>query len=139
MNILNPRPAPSLPPKPKIAKKNINQSHVWDHFTKVELLDRIAPKTQCNYCLKLYGCHYKNSTFSMSHHLGYSCPNSLIRQNKNLEKDKLSSDTGVKMDGRGSSFQMLGQYGCEKLKAMISNLFIQCELPFKVIEHSKIC
>ncbi|KAG2701851.1 hypothetical protein I3760_06G063300 [Carya illinoinensis] len=135
MNTPNARPAPSLPPKPKRAKKATNQSHVWDHFTRIEPVDPIAPKAQCNYCFKIYGCHYKNGTSSISHHRGYSCPESPIRQDKNLEKDKSPSHTGVRMDGRGSSPQMLGQYDREKLKAMISNLFIQCELPFKVIEH----
>ncbi|KAG2679651.1 hypothetical protein I3760_11G059800 [Carya illinoinensis] len=135
INTPNPGPAPSLPPKLKRVKKATNQSHVWDHFTKIEPVDPIAPKAQCNYCFKIYGCHYKNGTSSMSHHLGYSCLESPIRRDKNLEKDKSPSHIGVRMDGRGSSPQMLGQYDREKLKEMISNLFIQCELPFKVIEH----
>lgn len=39
------------------------------------------------------------------------------------------------MDDKGSSSQRLEKYNPEKIKVMIANYFIQCELTFRLVEH----
>jgi hypothetical protein len=54
-------------------KSPINQSIVWEHFKKVEPIDKDNPKGKCNYYSKLIGCHYrKNDTSPMITHSGGS-------------------------------------------------------------------
>jgi hypothetical protein len=69
--------APHLPKKPK--KPHTNQSIVWEHFKKVEPIDKDNPKVKCNHCNKLIRCHYRrNDTSPMIAHLTYGCPTSPI-------------------------------------------------------------
>ena len=64
-------PSSALPPKPK---KSEQTSMVWEHFTKVEGGDPEDPKSQCNYCKKLFSCHSKRlGTSSMLTHLKNTC------------------------------------------------------------------
>jgi hypothetical protein len=54
---------------------HINQSIVWEHFKKVEPIDKENPKAKCNYCKRLIECHYRtNITLSMITHLTYGLP-----------------------------------------------------------------
>ena len=47
---------------------------VWEHFTKVEGGDPEDPKSQCNYCKKLFSCHIKRlGTSSILTHLKSTC------------------------------------------------------------------
>lgn len=103
MNIVN--TTSSLPPsKAKRVKRPINQSIVWDIFTRIEHIDLIDSKVQCNYYSKLYEYHYKNVTSSMPHQICFSFQASFIRE-KNHFKDKSPSKLGVWMDGKGSNPQ----------------------------------
>jgi hypothetical protein len=47
-------PSSALPQKPK---KFEQTSKVWEHFTRLEESDPKDPKSQCNYCKKLFSCH----------------------------------------------------------------------------------
>jgi hypothetical protein len=65
----NPSSALSLKPK-----KFEQTSMVWEHFTKVEGGNLEDPKSQCNYCKKLFSCHSKRlGTSSMLTHLKNTC------------------------------------------------------------------
>jgi hypothetical protein len=74
-------PAPSQQSQCK--KPPVNQSIVWSHFKKVELIDKENPKAMCNYCNRLIGCHYKrNVTSAMMNHLTSNCPDSPLKKSK---------------------------------------------------------
>ena len=47
---------------------------VLEHFTKIEGGDPEDPKSQCNYCKKLFSCHSKRlGTSSILTHLKNTC------------------------------------------------------------------
>ncbi|KAG7951665.1 hypothetical protein I3843_12G018900 [Carya illinoinensis] len=96
-------------------------------------IDHDNPKAQCNYCAKLYSCHYKNGTSSMLHHLQNACETSPLRV-KGVGRSQSSS---VKRDaeGRVCSPQVLVKYDGEKLRVSTAKYFIRCELPFRLVEH----
>lgn len=35
-------------------KRHVNQSLVWDHFKKVEPIDKENPKACCNHCMNIW-------------------------------------------------------------------------------------
>jgi hypothetical protein len=41
----------------KVEKQSVTQSVVWEHFKKIEPIDKNNPKAMCNYCNRVLGCH----------------------------------------------------------------------------------
>jgi len=74
---------------PSQSKKwHVNQSLAWEHFKKVEPIDKENPKACCNHCKRLIGCHHKRQgTSAMMTHLTFNCPNSPLRKPK-IAKDQ---------------------------------------------------
>jgi hypothetical protein len=56
----------SSSPSQQTKKPSTNQSIVWEHFKKVEPIDKDNPKAKCNHCGKLIGCHYRRNGTSSS-------------------------------------------------------------------------
>lgn len=84
-------------------------------FHDIEHIDFIDPKVQCNHCLKLYGCHYKNYTASKSHHFHFYCLSSPIKK-KNIGNDKSSAELRIRVNAKRSCFRGLGKYNVKILR-----------------------
>ena len=73
----------SLNTKQLTKNSHVNQSIVWEHFTKVLPADKDNPKASCNYCQKLIGRYYRrNGTSPMMTHLTFGCQKSPLKKTK---------------------------------------------------------
>jgi len=72
----------------KKKNNNINQSIVWDHFTKLGLIDYDNPKAKCNYCSKQFG---RLGSWAILSHLQFDCQKYPFKHQR-LEKKKKKSN-----------------------------------------------
>jgi macrodomain Ter protein organizer (MatP/YcbG family) len=121
----------------KLTKKpHINQSVVWEHFTKVLPVDKDNPKASCNYCQRLIGCHYRrNGTSPMMTHLTSGCKNSPLKKSKVAKGQTLLQMSLVK-SAKGATSNQVGftKYDPERLRTLLTEYFIESERPFRHVE-----
>jgi hypothetical protein len=109
---------------------------VWEHFTKVEGGDPEDPKSQCNYCKKLFSCHSKRlGTSSMLIHLKSTCKKYHSRFDKSQSKLSFEVKEGEMLVGDGCVDNMvIVNYNVTKIRLIIAKMIIKAELPFRFIE-----
>jgi hypothetical protein len=124
----------ALPQKPK---KYEQTSMVWEHFTKVEGGDPEDPRSQCNYCKKLFSCHSKRlGTSSILTHLKSTCEKYPGR----FDKSQLKLSFEAKKDGEMSvgdgcvGNMMFAKYNATKIRLAIAKMIIKVKLPFRFVE-----
>jgi hypothetical protein len=107
-------PSSALPPKPK---KSEQTSIVWDHFTKAEGGDPEDPKSQRNYCKKLFSCHSKRlGTSSMLTHLKSTCKKYSGKFDKSQSKLSFEVKEGGMSVGEGCVGNMvIAKYNATKI------------------------
>ncbi|XP_059451427.1 zinc finger BED domain-containing protein RICESLEEPER 2-like [Corylus avellana] len=127
-------PSLALPPKPK---KSEQTSMVWEHFTKVEGGDPEDPKSQCNYCKKLFSCHSKRlGTSSMLTHLKNTCK----KYSSKFDKSQSKLSFEVKREGQMAMGEgtvgnlVITKYNAGKIREAIAKMIIKDELPFRFVE-----
>jgi hypothetical protein len=111
-------------------KSPVNQSIVCNHFKKVEPIDKENPKTMCNYCNRLIGCHYKrNGNSAMMNHLTYNCPDSSLKKSK-LSKNQTMLQMSFKKPVEGGSGNQIRfiKYDSNNIRNLIVWYFIKSEL-----------
>jgi hypothetical protein len=126
-------PSSALPPKPK---KYEQTSIVWEHFTKVERGDSEDPKSQCNYCKKLFSCHSKRlSTLSMLTHLKSTYKKYPGRFDKSQSKlsFKVKNEGEMSMGDGCVGNMVIAKYNATKIKLAIAKMIIKAELPFRFV------
>ncbi|XP_059441769.1 zinc finger BED domain-containing protein RICESLEEPER 2-like [Corylus avellana] len=127
----------SLNPKQQQTKRPlINQSIVWEHFKKVEPIDKENPKASCNYCLRLIGCHYRrNGTSSMMTHLTSGCQNSPLKKSK-VTKGQTLLQMSLMKSTKGTSSNQVGfmKFDQERCRTLLTEYFIESERPFRHVE-----
>jgi hypothetical protein len=121
----------------KQAKKpQVNQSVVWDHFKKVEPVDRENPKAMCNYCNILIGCHHqRQGTSPMMTHLTSNYANFPLNKPK-LTKNQTLLQMSFKKAVEGTSSPQICfvKYDPDRVRRLLVQYFILCELPFSHVE-----
>jgi hypothetical protein len=126
-----------IPTQHKQAKTlPVNQSIVWDHFKKVEPIDNENPKAMCNYCNRLIGCHIQRQGISpMMTHLTSNCANFPLRKPK-LAKNQTLLQMSCKKAIEGTSSPQIGyvKYDSDRVRRLLVQYFILCELPFSHVE-----
>jgi hypothetical protein len=129
----------SSSPSQQTKKPPTNQSIVWEHFKKVEPIDKDNPKAKCNHCSKLIGCHYRrNGTSPMMAHLTHGCPTSPLLKSK-LPKGQTLLQMSFKKSMEGTTSNQLGfkKYDPEILRNGLAEYVIESETPFRHVEsHS---
>jgi hypothetical protein len=127
-------PSSTPPQKPKNLCK-----HQWfgNILPKVEGGDPKDPKSQCNYCKKLFSCHSKRlSTSFMLTHLKNTCKK--YPGKFDMSQSKLSFE--VKKEGKMSVGErcvgnmMIAKYNATKIMLAIAKMIIKDELPFRFVE-----
>jgi hypothetical protein len=125
-------PSLALLPKPK---KFEQTSIVWEHFTKVEGGDPEDPKSQCNYCKKLFSSHSKRlGTSSMLTQLKKTCKKYPGKFHKSQSKLTFEvKKEGQMLVGKGSVGNLvIVKYNAMKIRLKIAKMIIKDELPFSL-------
>jgi hypothetical protein len=117
----------------KVGKPSVNQSVVWQHFKKIEPIDKNNPKAMCNYCNRVLGCHWKNGTSGMMSHLTTRCPTSPLRKS-NIPKGQTLLQMPVKNTIEGNQGVGFVKYDPIKVRNLVVRYFIKEELPFRHVE-----
>jgi hypothetical protein len=117
----------------EVEKPSVNQSVVWEHFKKIELVDKNNPKAMCNYCNRVLGCHWKNGTLGMMCHLTTRCSTSLLRK-LNISKGQTLLQMPVRTTIEGNQGVGFLKYDPIKIKNLVVWYFIKEELPFRHVE-----
>jgi len=113
----------------------VNKSLVWLHFTKVEPIDPVNPKAACNYCNRMFACHWRNDTSTRMVHLE-KCPTSPLRKSDIPKGQTLLQSSFKKMSEEGSTNSNTNQLGFMKydpikIRKLIVQYFIKEELSFR--------
>ena len=117
-------------------KPHVNQSIVWEHFTKVLPANKDNPKASCNYCQKLIGCHYRrNGTSPMITHLTSGCQKSPLKKIKVTKGQTLLQMSLIKSTEGATSNQVgFMKYDPEILRTLLIEYFIESERPFRHVD-----
>jgi hypothetical protein len=95
------------------------------------------PKSQCNYCKKLFSCHNKRlGTSSMLIHLKNTCK----KYPGKFDKSQSKLNFEVKKEGQMSMEEgcvgnmVIAKYYTTKIRLAIAKIIIKDELPFRFVE-----
>jgi hypothetical protein len=102
----------------------VNQSVVWEHFKKIEPIDKNNPKAMCNYCNRVLGCHWKNGTSGMMSHLTTRCSTSRLRKS-NIPKGQTLLQMPVKTTIEGNQGVGFVKYDPIKIRNLVLQYFIK--------------
>ena len=109
---------------------------MWEHFKKVEPIDKRNPKARCNYCKRLIGCHYRrNGMSSMMTHLTSGCQKFPLKKSEVTKGQTLLQMSLLKSTEGTISYQVgFMKYDLEKCRTLLIDYFIKSEMPFGHVE-----
>ena len=102
-----------------------NRSEVLNHFNQLE--PKSNKRAQCKYCDVVI--NYEKGTSSMLAHV------SRCRNNPNTKAIKRQKTTSSSTNDRIISCPSLGKFDQDLCEMEIVKLFVEAELPFRLVEH----